>query len=176
MSLESKANFELLKAERKREGGRGLKKKKKRGGGVGGGEKSMIHSTQEAFSHSTSCITHEVLTEPRAHSPFPLAVSGWQPAQAGMNKMFRPFLSVLLSLFPSFRLSPGRGTVSPPPPHPLRIEVTVMETGCCWRRRQVGPGCGCVGQPTSRAAPLVALEVCSVPASSRAAHYSGPCA
>lgn len=33
MSLESKANFELLKAERKREGGRGLKKKKKRGGG-----------------------------------------------------------------------------------------------------------------------------------------------
>lgn len=33
MSLESKANFELLKAERKREGGTGLKKKKKRGGG-----------------------------------------------------------------------------------------------------------------------------------------------
>lgn len=43
MSLESKANFELLKAERKREGGRGLKKKKKRGG-WGGGRKE--HDTQ----------------------------------------------------------------------------------------------------------------------------------
>ena len=136
----------------------------------------MIHSTQEAFSHSTSCITHEVLTEPRAHSPFPLAVSGWQPAQAGMNKMFRPFLSVLLFSFPLFPSLSGPWHCPPHPPNPLRIEVTLIGNRVLLERRQVGPGCGCVGQPSSRAAPLVALEVCSVPTSSRAAHYSGPCA
>lgn len=141
MSLKSKANFELLKAERKREGGRGLKKKKR-----GGGEKSMIHSTQEAFSHSTSCITHEVLTEPRTHSPFPLAVSGWQPAQAGMNKMFRPFLSILLSLFPSFR-----AVALFPPPLPDRGHSDGNRV--LLERRRVSPGCRCSSQPTSEPKP-----------------------
>lgn len=61
----------------------------------------MIHSTQEAFSHSTSCITHDVLTEACTHSPFPLAVSSWQPAPARMNKLFRPF-SASVDLVPSF--------------------------------------------------------------------------
>lgn len=65
----------------------------------------MIHSTQEVFSHSTSCITHEVLTELCTHSPFPLAVSSWQPAQARMNKLFRPFSAsfFLFSRFLSLR-------------------------------------------------------------------------
>lgn len=51
------------------------------------------HSIQEAFSHSTSCITHEVLTEQSTHSPFPLAVFDWQPEQVVLA-----FLSLFLSL------------------------------------------------------------------------------
>lgn len=51
------------------------------------------HSIQEAFSHSTSCITHEVLTEQSTHSPFPLAVFDWQAEQ-----VVPAFLSLFLSL------------------------------------------------------------------------------
>lgn len=71
----------------------------------GGEEKPTKHGIQEAFSHSASCITHEVLTESCTHSPFPLAVSCWQLAQARTDKLFRPF-SLSDALFRSFRL-PG---------------------------------------------------------------------
>lgn len=98
-----------------REGGRVRRKKRK---------EHDTHSTQEAFSHSTSCITHEVLTEQRAHSPFPLAVSGWQSTQARMNKLFRPS-SLSFSLFLHLCLS-RLWHRSPGP------EVTTMETGS-WR-------------------------------------------
>lgn len=166
LSLKRKENFELLKAtvERKREGGRGVKEEK------GGKSKEHdTHSTQGAFSHRTSCILHEVLTEQRAHSPFPLAVSGWQSAQARMNKLFRPF-SLSFFLFPSFCLSGlwhcSRG-----------LEVTVMEMGG-WRGRQaawaaatasaraeLGRPAGCAGE-----AGCLLSAHCS-----RAVHYSGPC-
>lgn len=129
----------------------------------------MIHSTQEAFSHSTSCITHEVLTELCTHSPFPLAVSSWHPAQGKMNKLFRPF-SASFALFPSFCLS--RLWLCS-----HRLEVTGMEMGCRRESRQpllqpqpafgAKPGhpAGCAGETG-----------CVLRAhNSTAVHYSGPC-
>lgn len=68
-------------------------------------EKHMKHGIQEAFPHSASCITHEVLTESCTHSPFPLAASSWQLAPARTDKVFRPF-SLSDALFHSF-VSPG---------------------------------------------------------------------
>lgn len=94
---EKEVKFGLLKAEvyRKRAGEKKCRKK------------HMIHRIQETFSHSTSCITHEVLTEPCTHSPFPLAVSSWQLAQARVDKLFWPF-SLSDALFHSL-VSAGSG-------------------------------------------------------------------
>lgn len=70
---------------------------------VGGGVTHTIHRKHFHIASFTSCIRHEVLTEQRAHSPFPLATCGWHSAQASMNKLFRP-LSVSPSLCPSLSL------------------------------------------------------------------------
>lgn len=127
-----------------------------------------MHSTQEAFSHSTSCITHEVLTESCTHSPFPLAVSSWHPAQGKMNKLFRPF-SASFSLFPSVCLSRlwlcSHG-----------LEVTGMEMGC-WRESRQPPLQPQPALEPSRATLLVApvkLDVCSVPTAPQRRITAGP--
>lgn len=92
------------------------------------------HSTQEAFSHSASCITHEALTEQCTHSPFSLAASNWQTAQARVNKLLR--LSFCLS-FSSFCLS--RFWHCSPGLEGMRISAGYKKTGSmgythvqCW--------------------------------------------
>ena len=59
-AMKAKTNFEMVKSgreresERKRERGRGERLDR---------EKNVIQGTQEAFSHSALCISHEGLTE-----------------------------------------------------------------------------------------------------------------
>ena len=63
-AMKAKTNFEMVKSgreresERKRERGRGERRRE----GLDR-EKNVIQGTQEAFSHSALCISHEGLTE-----------------------------------------------------------------------------------------------------------------
>lgn len=109
--MKRKANFELFKSDG--EGGKGEKER-----GRKRERKNVMHSTQEAFSHSASCISHEGLTENGTFSiPFGCLML---PAAGGrMNKLFRP-LSLSLPLIPLHALfSPSPLTLSSPiPPYP----------------------------------------------------------
>lgn len=107
------------------------------------------------------------LTEPCLHSPFPLAVSSWQPAPARMNKLFRPpppslFFSRRppLSSFPSLRLWR----------HSCEPEVISMEPGRPLLRpvsARAKPGRSSPHFPPPPVAPVKLEARCSVPAARR---------
>lgn len=103
--MKRKANFELFKSDG--EGGKGEKER-----GRKRERKNVMHSTQEAFSHSASCISHEGLTENGTFSiPFGCLML---PAAGGkMNKLFRPLSLPSLSFLPAL-FSPSPLTLSSP--------------------------------------------------------------